>query len=100
MDRRYRETRDSDPGAGEASDALAARGRLLARKRAKSALAKDRGGRRSSQTGAEAQARKAEAGRSQAAVFEEYGSGGLGSGDASLSQLRREIYFRPDPREL
>jgi hypothetical protein len=100
MDRRYRQTRDSAPEVDDAAESVKASSSTTARKRAKSALAQRRRGRRSSQTGAEAQARKAEVGRRSAAVFEEYGSGDLGSGDESISQLRREAYFRPDPRDL
>lgn len=55
---------------------------------------------RTSQAPGEAQQRQAEDRRSRSAVFEEYGSGELGSGDDSVNQLRQQAYARRDPRDL
>jgi hypothetical protein len=98
MDRRYRQTREySGDAAGEA---LARVQLYRARMAARSARADDAPERPTSQARGETQARVAADKRDRSQVFDTYGSGELGSGDDSMRQLRREIYFRPDAREL
>lgn len=99
MDRRYRQTRNFVPG--DAVGEAVARAQLYrARMDRRSIYADEAPEVRSSQAPGETQRRRAEARRSRSAVFDEYGSGELGSGDDSLRQLRQEVSFRPDPRDL
>lgn len=97
-DRRYRETRQYAPGDGT-GEAMARVDRYRARMRERSINADRSPARSSYQAQGEAQQNKASSQRDLSSVFDQYGSGEWGSGDDSIRQLRREVYFRPDPRE-
>lgn len=99
MDRRYRQTRSYAPGDG-VGEALARAQQYRARMNERSIYADRAPEPRSSQAPGEAQERRAEDRRSRRAVFDEYGSGELGSGDDSLRQLRSPVYDFKDLRDL
>lgn len=98
IDRRYRGTREYSPGDGT-GEAMARVDRYRARMRERSINADRSPSRSSYQTPGEVQQSRVAAKRDLSSVFDQYGSGEWGSGDDSIRQLRREVSFRPDPRE-